>query len=257
MPSFCLTPTSTFVPRIGPKRRPVRPFRISTTPHSSRSGLSAGVLVKPGACAQIAIWGCGSGSGLMTITTAFSSCEGEKRIQVFEQEGLIDGDLELRAVDGGPEATLNRLSKWIVAAAFCAIFIWKHDAEAMWLLTGSVLNTILSIVLKQVLNQDRPVSTLKSDPGMPSSHAQSIFFVAAYLILLILAASFSTISYDQPSGRGCHLGFCILSFVVLVMGCSRTRSVHFVSLGSSMYRSWCCWILLGLSFTRDSPLAQR
>uniref|UniRef100_A0A7N1A184 Phosphatidic acid phosphatase type 2/haloperoxidase domain-containing protein n=1 Tax=Kalanchoe fedtschenkoi TaxID=63787 RepID=A0A7N1A184_KALFE len=186
MPSFCLTPTSTFVPRIGPKRRPVRPFRISTTPHSSRSGLSAGVLVKPGACAQIAIWGCGSGSGLMTITTAFSSCEGEKRIQVFEQEGLIDGDLELRAVDGGPEATLNRLSKWIVAAAFCAIFIWKHDAEAMWLLTGSVLNTILSIVLKQVLNQDRPVSTLKSDPGMPSSHAQSIFFVAAYLILLMM-----------------------------------------------------------------------
>lgn len=48
---------------------------------------------------------------------------------------------------------------------------------------GSVLNTVLSVTLKQILNQERPVSALRSGPGMPSSHAQSIFFTVVFTIL--------------------------------------------------------------------------
>jgi membrane-associated phospholipid phosphatase len=48
---------------------------------------------------------------------------------------------------------------------------------------GSVLNSMLSMVLKRILNQERPVSTLRSDPGMPSSHSQSIFFTVVFTIV--------------------------------------------------------------------------
>lgn len=48
---------------------------------------------------------------------------------------------------------------------------------------GSVINSALAMVLKRILNQERPVPTLKSDPGMPSSHAQSIFFIDGFIIL--------------------------------------------------------------------------
>lgn len=83
----------------------------------------------------------------------------------------------------GFETTLNRLSKWLVAGSFAAFILWRHDAEALWSAMGSVLNSSLSMILKQILNQQRPISTLRSDPGMPSSHAQSMFYLAFYMVL--------------------------------------------------------------------------
>lgn len=70
-----------------------------------------------------------------------------------------------------------------MSASFAGVIIWRHDAEALWVVMGSVVNAILSKILKRILNQERPVSTLRSDPGMPSSHAQSIFFIVTYIIL--------------------------------------------------------------------------
>ncbi|KAL2348552.1 hypothetical protein Fmac_002552 [Flemingia macrophylla] len=74
----------------------------------------------------------------------------------------------------------SRVSNRLVDALSFVFIVARHDAEASWFATGSVLNTLLSVWLKQILNQERP-SALKSDPGMPSSHAQSIFFPASYL----------------------------------------------------------------------------
>lgn len=61
--------------------------------------------------------------------------------------------------------------------------IWKRDAEIMWVLLGAVGNSLLSLVLKKMLNHERPAPALRSDPGMPSSHAQSIFYAATVLAL--------------------------------------------------------------------------
>ncbi|KAG5621062.1 hypothetical protein H5410_006280 [Solanum commersonii] len=80
-------------------------------------------------------------------------------------------------------ATLNSLSKWLVAAVFVIIFLWRHDTEAHWAASGSILNARLSIVLKRILNQERPVSAIRSDPGMPSTHAQSIFYTVMFCIV--------------------------------------------------------------------------
>lgn len=62
------------------------------------------------------------------------------------------------------------------------MILWRHDAEAMWAAMGSVANTILSGALKKILNQERPVPSLRSEPGMPSSHAQSIFYIVLFTI---------------------------------------------------------------------------
>ncbi|OMO56928.1 Phosphatidic acid phosphatase type 2/haloperoxidase [Corchorus capsularis] len=107
------------------------------------------------------------------------------RIQVLEQEAFIDGSTRAARLQG-LERTLNRLSKWLVAALFGGVLLWRHDTEALWAAMGSVVNALLSIVLKRVLNQERPVAGLKSDPGMPSSHAQSIFFTVVFIIASIL-----------------------------------------------------------------------
>ena len=74
-------------------------------------------------------------------------------------------------------------SKWVISVVFGVIILWRHDGEALWAFMGSILNAGLSTVLKRILNQERPVSTSRSDPGMPSSHAQSIFHTFTFLNL--------------------------------------------------------------------------
>lgn len=69
-----------------------------------------------------------------------------------------------------------------MAGLFALFILWKHDAEAMWAATGSVVNSWISITLKKILNHERPNAALRSDPGMPSSHAQSIFYTACFAV---------------------------------------------------------------------------
>lgn len=70
-----------------------------------------------------------------------------------------------------------------MSGLFGAVILWRHDGEVIWAAMGSIINAVLSVALKQILNQERPASALKSDPGMPSSHAQSIFFIFTFAIL--------------------------------------------------------------------------
>lgn len=118
--------------------------------------------------------------------SALGSGDGEdNNVRVLEQEALVDGSRQIRYNLGFAdlEATLNRLSKWLVAALFAAVILSRHDAEALWAGMGSVINSALSVILKRILNQERPVSNLRSDPGMPSSHAQSIFYAVMFMII--------------------------------------------------------------------------
>ncbi|XP_073219583.1 lipid phosphate phosphatase epsilon 1, chloroplastic-like [Cicer arietinum] len=105
-------------------------------------------------------------------------------VQLLEQEAFVDRSSEFQPkfFSHEVESTLNQLSKWIISVFFGVFIIWRNDGEALWFAAGSILNVVFSILLKQILNQKRP-STLKSDPGMPSSHAQSIFFTLMFIIL--------------------------------------------------------------------------
>lgn len=70
-----------------------------------------------------------------------------------------------------------------MTALFGLLLLWRHDPEALWAASGSVINAGLSTVLKRILNQERPVANVRSDPGMPSSHAQAISFAVMFAIL--------------------------------------------------------------------------
>ncbi|KAK9013035.1 hypothetical protein V6N11_041057 [Hibiscus sabdariffa] len=108
--------------------------------------------------------------------------DGVIQVLEVEQESFIDGSIRVQSF----EANLNRLSKWLVTALFGGVILWRHDDKALWMVMGSIVNALLSVGLKRVLNQERPVAGLKSDPGMPSSHAQSIFYNVVFTIASIL-----------------------------------------------------------------------
>ncbi|KAI3712878.1 hypothetical protein L1987_71446 [Smallanthus sonchifolius] len=108
-------------------------------------------------------------------------------ISALEQEALIENEgVAFHRTVGGLHAVVNLLSKWIVAVTFGGLVILRHDVVALWAAMGSVLNLILSVTLKQILKQERPVSRVSSGHGMPSSHAQSIFYTIAFVILSVV-----------------------------------------------------------------------
>ncbi|XP_050228671.1 lipid phosphate phosphatase epsilon 2, chloroplastic [Mercurialis annua] len=131
-----------------------------------------------------------AGSKTMTelvITSAFGRGDGEENVKMLQQDSFVrdSSGFASQLFGQGFEPLLNRLSKWLVAALFAAVLVWRHDAEAMWIAMGSVLNALLSVALKQIFNQERPSATSKSDPGMPSSHAQCIFYTVVFCSLSV------------------------------------------------------------------------
>ncbi|XP_043711745.1 lipid phosphate phosphatase epsilon 2, chloroplastic [Telopea speciosissima] len=126
----------------------------------------------------------------MVRTSAHGTSDGDDEGDgIMEREavlGNVSSSFCPDIVSGGLDTTLNRLSKWLVTAIFGVVILVRHDAEALWAAMGSIVNVLISVILKRILNQKRPISTLKSDPGMPSSHAQSIFFAAIFIILSLV-----------------------------------------------------------------------
>eukprot|EP00246_Nothoceros_aenigmaticus_P011747 TRINITY_DN3330_c0_g1_i3.p1 TRINITY_DN3330_c0_g1~~TRINITY_DN3330_c0_g1_i3.p1 ORF type:complete len:177 (-),score=11.83 TRINITY_DN3330_c0_g1_i3:14-484(-) len=79
-------------------------------------------------------------------------------------------------------SSINKLTKWIVLIAMAGVVVWRHDEAVLWSGIGAIVNSGNSKLLKALINQQRPLSALhaKADPGMPSSHAQSLGYVACY-----------------------------------------------------------------------------
>ncbi|KAK6924392.1 Phosphatidic acid phosphatase type 2/haloperoxidase [Dillenia turbinata] len=130
---------------------------------------------------------------LVRVSAYRSSSGSSSREESFgvleEEQVLIDGSssqIGLGFSFARFESSFNRLSKWIFAALFGAVVLCRHDAEALWAAMGSVANAGLSFILKRILNQERPSPTRRTDPGMPSSHAQCIFFITMFSILSVV-----------------------------------------------------------------------
>ncbi|XP_011016753.1 PREDICTED: lipid phosphate phosphatase epsilon 2, chloroplastic-like, partial [Populus euphratica] len=150
--------------------------------------------------------------------------DSEESTGLFQQEAVIDwlNEFQSGLLADGLEATLNRLSKWLVAALFGAVILWRHDAEAVWAVLGSIVNSILSVILKRIFNQERPDSTLRSDPGMPSSHGQSIFFTLVFAIL-------SVVEWLGVNGFSLILGAIILAFGTYLTWLRVSQGLHTIS----------------------------
>ncbi|XP_047328382.1 lipid phosphate phosphatase epsilon 2, chloroplastic-like [Impatiens glandulifera] len=108
-------------------------------------------------------------------------------IHSLEQEEATSSSMinkRLKLCINGLESTLNCQSKWIMAIFFVGYILWRRDGPASWAAIGSLVNFGLSKILKKMLNQERPVSHFnRSDPGMPSSHSQTIFYTSTLAII--------------------------------------------------------------------------
>jgi len=66
----------------------------------------------------------------------------------------------------------------LVASAVAVGFVIRRDPPTYLWVAGAILNAALSKVLKRLINEARPKGAQIADPGMPSSHAMSLFYLA-------------------------------------------------------------------------------
>eukprot|EP00850_Spirogloea_muscicola_P014386 SM000103S09478 [mRNA] locus=s103:92583:94115:- [translate_table: standard] len=99
-------------------------------------------------------------------------------------------------------SALNASTKWGATLTAAAIVALRPGLPAAWFVTGAVLNALLARALKRALNQPRPAAASSSgdaagawqrtDPGMPSAHAQSLGFLSCYAARAAVSLSSTT-----------------------------------------------------------------
>lgn len=73
--------------------------------------------------------------------------------------------------------------KLIVSFLVAGVLLCSPAPSVLYYAIGSVLNGLLSILIKRALQCPRPVGSRKMGYGMPSSHAQSLFYFTTLLII--------------------------------------------------------------------------
>jgi dolichyldiphosphatase len=75
-------------------------------------------------------------------------------------------------------------TRFLVSGATLAVLVTRPEPAVVLFVAGALLNALLGKLLKRALAQPRPPRSADAgltDYGMPSSHAQSLFFFAAFL----------------------------------------------------------------------------
>jgi len=120
---------------------------------------------------------------------------------------------------------INKATKYLVTASAFCVLAYKHDAAVCWSLVGAVLNSFLCKVLKRIFNHSRPSTAVKEDPGMPSSHAQSIGYLATYAAAGLLGASIGSTLVTYCSSAVIQVLSVFLSWLRIKTGYHTTAQV--------------------------------
>ncbi|XP_022820715.1 dolichyldiphosphatase 1-like [Spodoptera litura] len=80
------------------------------------------------------------------------------------------------------------LSPFGIGAGFVALILFRRDLHTITFFTGTLVNEVLNIILKHIVCEARPLSrgNLYNEYGMPSSHAQFVWFFSIYVFYFVL-----------------------------------------------------------------------
>jgi dolichyldiphosphatase len=76
------------------------------------------------------------------------------------------------------------LMPFLILIIFVTLCLFRRDIHIIYILIGQVLNEGFNILFKFYWKEMRP-SMKRQDYGMPSSHAQFMGYITAYLIVLL------------------------------------------------------------------------
>ncbi|GMH44919.1 hypothetical protein BSKO_12876 [Bryopsis sp. KO-2023] len=95
----------------------------------------------------------------------------------------------------GVLSAINDSTKYVVSAMVTVALLLRRDVQAAWWVDGSIASSIACKITKEFINETRPDGAKKSDPGMPSSHANSLGYLSMYVALDFLCLNQSNLGF--------------------------------------------------------------
>ena len=83
------------------------------------------------------------------------------------------------------QSAIGGSARVLVAGSCATALIIRRDVPTFLWLAGAIGNAALSKILKRLINEARPEGARTADPGMPSSHSMSLFFLATFVALAV------------------------------------------------------------------------
>jgi len=136
---------------------------------------------------------------------------------------------------------INDSTKWIVSAIAFTYLLFHRDLLSCWCVFGAVTASIVNKIVKYTLNHQRPTTSIKQDPGMPSAHANSLAYLSTFCALA---------SSSQPLSDplGLLLVFGVPSIAIYLAWLRVVMGYHSIAqvavgwvLGSGVASSW--WLV--------------
>jgi len=175
--------------------------------------------------------------------------EKDQVVQSDDYSSMISAQKETRSTwDSNPAVrvweSLCRVvgvsAKPVVCALALAALLTCRDAWVLALISGALANGVLSKVLKKIINQSRPENAQKDEPGMPSSHAMTLYFFASFLSITSQQVMGGGLmgSTAAPAGAtgGAIAGATVMTVFPMLMSASWWR----VAASLFIYVTLCC-----------------
>lgn len=141
------------------------------------------------------------------------------------------------------------VTKWTTITLVSAVLLYQRDVWVVTYVLGSIVNSAIGKMMKQVIRQPRPDGSTKGDPGMPSSHATSLSFLSvAPLVsvalhrglridLQLTAAAVAAVAAGVASSWRVQAGYHTVSQVLVGWLVGTTNAVVWTALFSPPLRS--------------------
>ena len=80
------------------------------------------------------------------------------------------------------ETMIGESAKHCVIGAVCTVILYVDSIVPIYYVIGGMGNAVLNKILKKIIKEPRPENSPKIGHGMPSSHAQSIYYFTTVLV---------------------------------------------------------------------------
>ncbi|KAK3586693.1 hypothetical protein CHS0354_039164 [Potamilus streckersoni] len=132
------------------------------------------------------------------------------------------------------------LLPFCILVGFVTLIIFRRDCHTISYFCGLLLNEVLNWILKHLIREDRPrrdIDILFTEYGMPSSHAQFMYFFACYLVLFLFVRIYRNYNLIDELWK---YATCVGGFI-----CASLVAYSRVYLGYHTYKQVFCGASIG------------
>ncbi|GBP41088.1 Dolichyldiphosphatase 1 [Eumeta japonica] len=86
---------------------------------------------------------------------------------------------------------LLSLAPFGIGSGFIALILFRRDLHTIAFFLGTLINELVNVILKHIICEARPLARghLYTEYGMPSSHAQFIWFFTFYVLYFVVIST--------------------------------------------------------------------